>query len=76
VKGTFPATLETIEWNSFDAHQPKAFVPPKINGKAFDLLPSKTYDSPFLSMERNSSRATVTVPGLKPFAIDFSTPAP
>jgi len=76
VKGTFPVTRENIEWSSFDAHQPKAFVSPKINGKAFDLLPSKTYDSPFLAMERNSSRATVTVPGLKPFAIDFSTPAP
>jgi hypothetical protein len=36
---------------------------PKINGATVNLNPSKTYDSPYLSMEHGSNKAVIKYPG-------------
>lgn len=44
---------------------------PRINGKEMNLNPSKTFDSPFLSMVHGSSNAVITFPGHRDLVLDF-----
>lgn len=44
---------------------------PKINGKTVNLNPTKTYDSPFLSMEHGSEKAVISYPGHKDVVLGF-----
>ena len=45
---------------------------PKINGINVNLNPSKTYDSPYLSMEHGSNKAVITYPGRENLTLDFN----
>ena len=45
---------------------------PKINGSTVNLNPSKTYDSPYLSMEHGSDTATFSYGGYADLVLDFS----
>ena len=44
---------------------------PRINGRAIDLNPARTYDSPYLVMEHGSDLAIVRHPKHKDLALDF-----
>jgi hypothetical protein len=48
---------------------------PKINGTTVKLNPSKTYDSPYLSMDHGSNKAVIHCPGYKDEMLDFGSPS-
>lgn len=50
----------------------KGVQSPRINGRAINLNPPKTFDSPFLSMTHGSATAVIRFPGWDDEAIDFS----
>lgn len=47
---------------------------PRLNGRAIDLLPDRTYESPYLSSGYRSDRVTLFHPWFGAREIDFSTP--
>jgi hypothetical protein len=44
---------------------------PKINGETGNLNPTKTYDSPFLSMKHGSNKAVIKYPGYDDVVLEF-----
>jgi hypothetical protein len=50
----------------------KIAQPPHLNGVKVNLNPSKTYDTPYLSMEHGESKAMISYPGYKDLTLDFS----
>ena len=50
----------------------KIAQPPHINGVKVNLNPTKTYDTPYLSMVHGESKAIISYKGYKDLTLDFN----
>lgn len=68
----------TYESEANDSYEywAKGAQPPKINGTTVNLNPTKTYDSPYLSVEHGQSKAVISCPSFEDVVLEFSNPKP
>lgn len=71
VEYSFGATRTRIEAWLYDGGHPERFTLPRVDGKAIDLRPPMTYQSPYLKGRFGSDQITVTVGSVKQ-QLDFS----
>jgi methionine-rich copper-binding protein CopC len=71
VSGTMNYTSEAGDTFTFHANSKTT---PKVNGTTVNLNPTKTYDSPYLSMVHGEEVATVSHTGFADLVLDFGGP--